>query len=72
MAINALGKLFGSGLQMGPKPKNLRNKGYGLQMGPKPYMMPFRPPPFYGTWENPVGMGVKKKELEENDKEKVY
>ena len=21
-----------------------------------------RPPPFYGTWENPIGMGVKKKE----------
>ena len=32
-----------------------------------PYAMP---PPFFGTWKNPIGMGVKKKKLpkEENQK----
>ena len=27
-------------------------------------MYPYMSPPFFGTWENPVGMGVKKKERE--------
>ena len=33
--------------------------GHGMY-NPYPYMSP----PFFGTWENPVGMGVKKKERE--------
>ena len=27
-------------------------------------MYPYMSPPFFGTWENPVGMGVKKRERE--------
>ena len=29
---------------------------------------PYRSPPFYGTWENPVGAGVKKKKKKEHKK----
>ena len=58
MAINLLPKLLGSGLQVDRgTSRNTRNvyvprhgKGY-----------PFHPPPFYGNWGNPIGMGVKKK-----------
>ena len=25
---------------------------------------PYRSPPFYGTWDNPIGMGVKKKKVQ--------
>ena len=32
------------------------HNGHGMY-NPYPYMSP----PFFGTWENPVGMGVKKK-----------
>ena len=38
----------------------------GLQVSQKPgYLMPYQPPPFLGTWENPVGMGVKTKNHKE-------
>ena len=57
MAIELASKLFGKGLSVpGSKPK-----GKGLRVGPKPVLMPYNPPPFFGTWENPTGMGVKKK-----------
>ena len=56
--------LTGSGLQVDNKrskrsanvyvPKNITSKG-GLIV---PYQ---NPPPFIGTWDNPIGMGVKKK-----------
>ena len=36
--------------------------GHGM-ITPNPYMSP----PFFGTWENPVGMGVKKKKERERD-----
>ena len=56
MAIELASKLFGKGLSI-PKSKP---RGKGLRVSPKPVLMPFDPPPFFGNWENPVGMGVKK------------
>ena len=35
-----------------PKPTNINQNG-GL-------VMPYQPPPFIGTWDNPIGMGTKK------------
>ena len=65
MAISLVSKMFGSGLQVDrhsssntanvyvphPPPPPTRGEGY-----------PYRSPPFFGTWENPIGMGVKKKD----------
>ena len=65
MAIILVSKMFGSGLQVDrhgssntanvyvPPPPPRSGKGY-----------PYYPPPFLGTWENPIGMGVKKKKSE--------
>ena len=62
MAISLVSKMFGSGLQVDrhgssntanvyvPPPPPRSGKGY-----------PYYPPPFLGTWENPIVMGVKKK-----------
>ena len=63
MAISLLPKLFGSGLQVDSgsssntrnvyvpsPPTSTHGEGY-----------PYYPPPFNGNWENPIGMGVKKK-----------
>ena len=64
MAISLVSKMFGSGLQVDrrgssntanvyvphPPPPSTHREGYL-----------YYPPPFLGTWENPIGMGVKKK-----------
>ena len=64
MAISLVSKMFGSGLQVDrrgssntanvyvphPPPPSTHGEGY-----------PYQSPPFFGTWENPIGMGVKKK-----------
>ena len=64
MAISLVSKMFGSGLQVDrqsssntanvyvphPPPPSTYGEGY-----------PYHSPPFFGTWENPIGMGVKKK-----------
>ena len=63
MAIRLVSKMFGSGLQVDrgsssntsnvyvpPPPPSTHGEGY-----------PYHSPPFFGTWENPIGMGVKKK-----------
>ena len=35
--------------------------GKGLSVSQRPgILMPYQPPPSLGTWENPVGIGVKK------------
>ena len=59
MAISLLPKLFGSGLQVdSASSSNTRSvyvpptHGEGNE---------YYPPPFNGNWENPIGMGVKKK-----------
>ena len=56
MAVSLLPKLFGSGLQVDRKTSNTRNVYVPTTQGEGYY-----PPPFIGTWENPIGMGVKKK-----------
>ena len=67
MAISLVSKMFGSGLQVDrhsssntanvyvphPPPPSTRGEGY-----------PYRSPPFFGTWENPIGMGVLKKKVQ--------
>ena len=71
MAISLVSKMFGSGLQVDrhgssntanvyvphPPPPPTRGEGY-----------PYRSPPFIGTWENPIGMGVKKKKTKSKGK----
>ena len=74
MAISLVSKMFGSGLQVDrrsssntknvyvpPPPQSTHGEGY-----------PYRPPPFFGTWENPIGMGVKKKRPADRPKARVY
>ena len=61
MAISLVSKMFGGGLQVDRHgssntanvyvPPPTHGEGY-------PY---HAPPPFIGTWENPIGMGIKKK-----------
>ena len=67
MAISLVSKMFGSGLQVDrhsspntanvyvphPPPPPTHGEGY-----------PYGSPPFFGTWENPIGMGVKKKKVQ--------
>ena len=53
MATEWAWKRFGKGLSV---PKSAK----GLRVSPKPVLMPFDPPPFVGTWKNPVGMTQKK------------
>ena len=43
VAIELASKLFGKGLSV-PKPK-----GKGLRVSPEPVLMPYDPPPFFGT-----------------------
>ena len=76
MAISLVSKMFGSGLQVDrqsssntanvyvphPPPPPTYGEGY-------PYGLP---PPFLGTWKNPIGMGVKKKKPAGRPKEKAY
>lgn len=63
MAISVMSKMFGSGVQVDKAPsRNTRN----IYVPPPPTQThgkghyPYFPPPFYGTWKNPIGMGVKK------------
>ena len=57
MAVSLLPKLFGSGLQVDRgSSSNTRNVYVPPTQGEGYY-----PPPFIGTWENPIGMGIKKK-----------
>ena len=59
MAISLLPKLFGSGLQVD---KGSSNNTIGVYVPPQStHGDGYYPPPFLGTWENPIGMGVKKK-----------
>ena len=70
MAISLVSKMFGSGLQVDrsgssntanvyvpPPPPSTHGEGY-----------PYHSPPFIGTWENPIGMGVKKKKTKSRGK----
>ena len=56
-AISLASKLFGSGLQVDKGSSNNTRNVYVQPTQGEGYY----PPPFIGTWENPIGMGVKKK-----------
>ena len=71
IAISLVSKMLGSGLQVDRRgsyntanvyvphpPQSTHGEGY-------PYHFP---PPFIGTWENPIGMGVKKKKSKSKGK----
>ena len=61
MAISLVSKMFGSGLQVD---RGATSNTKNVYVPPPPTHgegYPYQPPPFYGTWENPTGMGVKKK-----------
>ena len=57
MAISLVSKLYGSGLQVDRESSNNTRSVYVPPTQGEGYY----PPPFNGTWENPIGMGVKKK-----------
>ena len=57
MAISLLPKLFGSGLQVDRGSSSNTRSVYVPPIQGDGYY----PPPFNGSWENPIGMGVKKK-----------
>ena len=59
MAISLLPKLFGSGLQVDRGSSSNTRSVYVPPTHGEGYE--YFPPPFNGTWENPIGMGVKKK-----------
>ena len=64
MAISLVSKMFGSGLQVDRgSTSNTRNVYVpsSTDSGSNPFINPMFPPPFLGKWENPIGMGVKKK-----------
>ena len=59
-------KLFGRGLSTltsgGQGLSTLRKPIGGKGLSRKPgYLMPYQPPPFFGTWEDPVGSGMSEK-----------
>ena len=58
MAISLLPKLFGSGLQVDRRPSSNTRNVYVPQ---STQGEGFYPPPFFGNWGNPIGIGVKKK-----------
>ena len=57
-AISLASKLFGSGLQVDSKPSSNTRSVYVPPSHGEGYT--YQPPPFFGNWENPIGMGVKK------------
>ena len=70
MAISLVSKMFGGGLQVDRRGSS--NTSVYVPHPPPPTHgegYPYRSPPFIGTWENPIGMGVKKKK---SPKARVY
>ena len=64
MAISLVSKMFGSGLQVDRSGSSNTANVYVPHPPPPPTHgegYPYYPPPFIGTWNNPIGMGVKKK-----------
>ena len=59
MAISLVSKMFGSGLQVDRRGSSNSANVYVPSTDGGGY--PYQSPPFFGTWENPIGMGVKKK-----------
>ena len=64
MAISLVSKMFGGGLQVDRRGSSNTGNVYVPHPPPPPTHgegYPYRSPPFIGTRENPIGMGVKKK-----------
>ena len=59
MAISLVSKMFGGGLQVDRRGSSNTANVYVPPTDGGGY--PYRSPPFIGTWENPIGTGVKKK-----------
>ena len=68
MAISLVSKMFGGGLHVVRSGLSNISNVYIPPTHGEGY--PYRSPPFIGTWENPIGMGVKKKSP--SAKEKVF
>ena len=65
MAISLVSKMFGGGLQV-DRSASSNTSNIHVPLPPQSthgegYPYPYRSPPFIGTWENPIGMGIKKK-----------
>ena len=61
MAISLVSKMFGSGLQVDRQSSSNTANVYVPHPPPPPTHgegYPYGSPPFFGTWENPIGMGV--------------
>ena len=58
MAISLVSKMFGGGLQVDRRGSSNTANVYVPPTHGEGY--PYRSPPFIGTWENPIGMGLKK------------
>ena len=62
MAIELVSKMFGSGLQVDKKPPPPPPNPYSNVYLPKSGgQFPMYPPPFYGNWNETIGMGKTKK-----------
>ena len=66
MAISLVSKMFGGGLQVDRRGSSNTANVYVPPTDGGGY--PYRSPPFIGTWENPIGMGVKKKKSKSKGK----
>ena len=64
MAISLLPKLFGSGLQVDRGSSSNTRNVYVPSQSTQGEGYPYYPPPFFGNWKNPIGMGVKKKKVQ--------
>ena len=61
VAISLVSKMFGSGLQVDKQPSsNTRNVYVPPVQTHGEGHYPYFPPPYNRSWENPIGMGVKK------------
>ena len=59
LAVSLVSKMLGGGLQVDRRGSSNTANVYVPPTHGEGY--PYRSPPFIGTWENPIGMGVKKK-----------
>ena len=63
LAISLVSKMIGSGLQVDSQPSSKTRNVYvppPVQTRGEGCYPIFQSPPFFGSWENPIGTGVKK------------
>ena len=72
MAISLVSKMFGSGLQVDKQQSSSTRNVYvpPVQTHGEGHYYPYQSPPFFGTWENPIGMGVKKKKKDQRTRKR--